>query len=70
MLHVKVATCIHPSIHPSTHPISPSLQLSSAQEVLEKSHQPYSYLIESIRVRDDQLATARGRIAALEEDLK
>lgn len=48
----------------------PLLQLSGAREVLEKSQQPYSFLIESIRVRDTQLATAKERIAVQEQELR
>ena len=48
----------------------PLLQLSGAREVLDKSQQPYSFLIESIRVRDAQIATAKERITAQEQDLR
>jgi len=48
----------------------PLLQLSGAREVLEKSQQPDSFLIESIRVHDTQLATAKERIAVQEQELR
>ena len=45
-------------------------QLSSARELLSKSQQPYSYLIEGVRVRDEQIKTGRETIATLERDVR
>ncbi len=36
---------------------------------MEKSQQPYSYLIESIRVRDGQIKELRESLAAMEREL-
>ena len=41
-------------------------QLKSAQSILEQSHQPYQYLVDGIKVRDQQIAKKKDRIASLE----
>lgn len=43
-------------------------QLKSANAVLDQAQQPYSYLIESIRVREVQIQQLSQQVAMLEED--
>ena len=45
-------------------------QLQNANSILDQSHQPYHYLVEGIRVRDQQIAKQKDHIATLEADLR
>lgn len=45
-------------------------QLLSANQLLQQTQQPYSYLIETVRQRDAQISTMKGRIASLEDDVR
>ncbi|XP_019647382.1 PREDICTED: progesterone-induced-blocking factor 1-like [Branchiostoma belcheri] len=44
-------------------------ELSAANRVLDQSQQPYSYLIESLRLRDSQINAQKNHIQQLQEDL-
>ncbi|XP_061767675.1 progesterone-induced-blocking factor 1 isoform X3 [Nerophis ophidion] len=46
-----------------------SEELSAAQQLLEQTQQPYSYLIETVRLKDGQIDTLKQRVASLEEDV-
>ena len=45
-------------------------KLESLSEQLDLSKQPYKYLIESLKTRDEELEAARKERAALEEKVK
>ena len=44
-------------------------EVKSANKLLDQSQQPYHYLVESVRVRDAQIAQQRDQLAAMEEDV-
>ncbi|XP_066286354.1 progesterone-induced-blocking factor 1-like [Branchiostoma lanceolatum] len=44
-------------------------ELSAANRVLDQSQQPYSYLIESLRLRDSQINAQKNHINQLQEDI-
>ncbi|KAM9803964.1 progesterone-induced-blocking factor 1 [Neosynchiropus ocellatus] len=46
-----------------------SEELLAANQLLEQTQQPYSYLIENIRRKDEDVRTLRERVASLEEDV-
>ena len=43
-------------------------QLKNTNSVLDQAQQPYNYLVESIRSRDNQLQQNKQHISSLEED--
>ncbi|KAK3597678.1 hypothetical protein CHS0354_040054 [Potamilus streckersoni] len=45
-------------------------ELKNSNSLLDQAQQPYNYLIESIRVRDNQIQKQRDYIITLEEDVK
>ncbi|XP_048243821.1 progesterone-induced-blocking factor 1-like [Haliotis rufescens] len=45
-------------------------EVKNANCLLDQSQQPYNYLIDSIRVRDDQMRKLKDHTARLEEDLR
>ncbi|XP_067663556.1 progesterone-induced-blocking factor 1-like [Haliotis asinina] len=45
-------------------------EVRNANTLLDQSQQPYNYLIDSIRVRDDQIKKLKDHTARLEEDLR
>lgn len=45
-------------------------ELRGSNEIMEQAQQPYSYLIESIRVREGQMQHMRKQVEMLEEDLR
>lgn len=47
-----------------------SPQLLTANQLLQQTQQPYSYLIETVRQRDAQISTMKGRISSLEDDVR
>uniref|UniRef100_A0A7N8YBY5 Progesterone immunomodulatory binding factor 1 n=1 Tax=Mastacembelus armatus TaxID=205130 RepID=A0A7N8YBY5_9TELE len=46
-----------------------SEKLSTANQLLQQTQQPYSYLIETVRQRDAQISTLKERINLLEDDV-
>lgn len=48
----------------------PLLQLLAANQLLQQTQQPYSYLIDTVRQRDAQISGMRERIASLEDDVR
>ncbi|KAF7656759.1 hypothetical protein LDENG_00036560 [Lucifuga dentata] len=44
-------------------------ELSVANQLLQQTQQPYSYLIETVRQRDAQISTLKERVASLEDDV-
>lgn len=42
----------------------------AANQLLEQTEQPYSYLIETVRQRDAQISTMKERMAVLEDDVR
>uniref|UniRef100_A0A7N8XMS5 Progesterone immunomodulatory binding factor 1 n=1 Tax=Mastacembelus armatus TaxID=205130 RepID=A0A7N8XMS5_9TELE len=47
-----------------------SQTLSTANQLLQQTQQPYSYLIETVRQRDAQISTLKERINLLEDDVR
>ncbi|XP_046886881.1 progesterone-induced-blocking factor 1 [Hypomesus transpacificus] len=45
-------------------------QLEAANQLLQQTQQPYSYLIETVRQRDTHILTLKERITQLEEDVR
>ncbi len=45
-------------------------QLLAANQLLQQTQQPYSYLIETVRQRDAQIATLKERLSSLEDDVR
>ncbi|CAL8299155.1 unnamed protein product [Merluccius merluccius] len=46
-----------------------SEELSAANRLLQQTQQPYSYLIETVRQRDAQIASLREQVASLEDSV-
>uniref|UniRef100_A0A671TST6 Progesterone immunomodulatory binding factor 1 n=1 Tax=Sparus aurata TaxID=8175 RepID=A0A671TST6_SPAAU len=44
-------------------------ELLAANQLLQQTHQPYSYLIETVRQRDAQISTLKERVTSLEDDV-
>lgn len=42
----------------------------AANQLLEQTQQPYSYLIEAVRQRDAQISAMKDRITLLEDDVR
>ncbi|XP_035461523.1 progesterone-induced-blocking factor 1 isoform X2 [Scophthalmus maximus] len=47
-----------------------SEELLAANQMLQQTQQPYSYLIEAMRQRDAQITTLKERITSLEDDVR
>ena len=45
-------------------------QLSAANRLLQQTQQPYSYLIETVRQRDAQIASLKEQVASLEDSVR
>ena len=45
-------------------------QLQNANAILDQSHQPYHYLVEGVRVRDQQISKQKDHITTLEADVR
>uniref|UniRef100_A0A671TQR1 Progesterone immunomodulatory binding factor 1 n=1 Tax=Sparus aurata TaxID=8175 RepID=A0A671TQR1_SPAAU len=45
-------------------------ELLAANQLLQQTHQPYSYLIETVRQRDAQISTLKERVTSLEDDVR
>lgn len=45
------------------------MQLCAANQLLEQTQQPYSYLIETVRHKDGQINALKQRVASLEDDV-
>ena len=45
-------------------------QLLAANQLLQQTQQPYSYLIETVRQRDAQIGTLKERLTSLEDDVR
>ena len=45
-------------------------QLLAANQLLQQTQQPYSYLIETVRQRDTQISTLKERLTSLEDDVR
>lgn len=45
-------------------------QLLAANQLLEQTQQPYSYLIETVRQRDAQISAMKERMTSLEGDVR
>lgn len=45
-------------------------QLLAANQLLEQTQQPYSYLIEAVRQRDEQISAMKERVSSLEDDVR
>ncbi|KAM6997635.1 progesterone-induced-blocking factor 1 [Tautogolabrus adspersus] len=46
-----------------------SEELLAANQLLQQTQQPYSYLIETVRQRDAQISTLKERVTSLEDDV-
>ncbi|KAA8583656.1 hypothetical protein FQN60_014864, partial [Etheostoma spectabile] len=46
-----------------------SEELLTANQLLQQTQQPYSYLIETVRQRDTQISTLKERLTSLEDDV-
>uniref|UniRef100_A0A8D0AMB0 Progesterone immunomodulatory binding factor 1 n=1 Tax=Sander lucioperca TaxID=283035 RepID=A0A8D0AMB0_SANLU len=46
-----------------------SEELLAANQLLQQTQQPYSYLIETVRQRDTQISTLKERLTSLEDDV-
>ncbi|XP_066516109.1 progesterone-induced-blocking factor 1 isoform X2 [Hoplias malabaricus] len=53
----------------STHTKQITEELQTANQLLQQSQQPYSYLIETVRQRDSQIQSQKERLSQLEEDV-
>jgi septal ring factor EnvC (AmiA/AmiB activator) len=49
---------------------APPPQLSTANRLLQQTQQPYSYLIETVRQRDAQVASLKEQVASLEDSVR
>uniref|UniRef100_A0A8D0AN16 Progesterone immunomodulatory binding factor 1 n=1 Tax=Sander lucioperca TaxID=283035 RepID=A0A8D0AN16_SANLU len=47
-----------------------SEELLAANQLLQQTQQPYSYLIETVRQRDTQISTLKERLTSLEDDVR
>lgn len=47
-----------------------ALQLSAANQLLEQTQQPYSYLVESVKQRDAQIRALKDTISLLEDSVR
>ena len=47
-----------------------SPQLSAARRLLEQTQQPYSFLVESVRQRDAQIAALKETVTSLEASVR
>lgn len=45
-------------------------QLLAANQLLQHTQQPYSYLIEAVRQKDAQISTLKEHIGSLEDDVR
>lgn len=45
-------------------------QLLAANQLLDQTQQPHSYLVEAVRQRDAQIGAMRQRVASLEDDVR
>lgn len=45
-------------------------QLLAANQLLQQTQQPYSYLIETVRQRDAQISALKERLTSLEDDVR
>lgn len=74
VLHFPPSLCQAPTLTtPASHPLH--VQLSKSQDLLKLSQQPYHYLLEGMRARDEQIGAQakamedmEGRLAVMKEE--
>jgi len=62
---LSICMCVCP---PPLPPATP--QLSAANQLLQQTQQPYSYLVDAVRQRDAQIATLKEQVASLEDSVR